>query len=165
MTGLGDSDNVVILLSAREADEVSRFLTRIRDSLSDRLRYNTDSEPTSDLYAIASHIYAARRERRHFFAQDLFCDPAWDMLMCLYCAEGTGEQLSITSVIYSAEVPQTTGLRWVQTLEDCGLVRRHRDKRDGRRVLVRLSDEGRKRVQLYLQRTAEKHFRPIENAA
>lgn len=118
------------------------------------------------LLEVAARIYGARRLRRHFFTEDLFADPAWDMLLSLYCCESEGEQVSITSLIHAAEIPQTTGYRWVQSLEKCGLITRTPHATDRRRVLVALTEEGRRRVELYLERAGEKHFSvPIAAAA
>lgn len=83
-----------------------------------------------------------RKNRGKMFSQHLFADPAWDMLLELYAAELAQFRLSTSTLCGAATVPQTTALRWINTLEKEGLVSRRSDPMDRRRVFVRLSPEG-----------------------
>ena len=83
----------------------------------------------------------ARRIRADFLPGDLFADPAWDMLLDLLAARLEQERVSVSSLCIAAAVPPTTALRWIRTLTDQGLVQRHADPHDGRRVFISLAQE------------------------
>ena len=82
-----------------------------------------------------------RRMRAQFFPADLFADPAWDMLLDLYAAKLEREPVSVSSLCIAAGVPTTTALRWIKAMTDAGLFIRKDDPRDGRRILIGLSDD------------------------
>jgi DNA-binding MarR family transcriptional regulator len=91
-------------------------------------------------------ILKARRQRADILGSDLFADPAWDMLLELYAAHLGQFELSVTSVCLGSGVPASTALRWMGEMEKRGLLDRRPDPMDGRRVLVRMSDTGRARM-------------------
>ena len=84
-------------------------------------------------------VIRARRVRARFFSEDLFADPAWDMLLDLLAAEIAQHRVPVSSLCIAAAVPPTTALRWIKTLTDAGLFMRRADPHDGRRVFVELS--------------------------
>lgn len=90
-------------------------------------------------------IIGARR-RRHVLGEDLFSDPAWDILLELYASELEHQRHSIGSLTASVPVPATTVLRWIAELERLHLVSRSDDPRDQRRIFIGLSSEGSKRM-------------------
>jgi DNA-binding MarR family transcriptional regulator len=92
-----------------------------------------------------------RRRRGQFFDATLFADPAWDILLELYEAELAQHRLSISSVCIGAAVPSTTALRWINTLEKKGLVRRADDPMDGRRVFLSLTFGATEALSAYLR--------------
>ncbi len=97
----------------------------------------------SDLWLImAREIYEERQRRVKYFAADLFGEPGWDILLDLYVAEKQNLDVSVTSACIGANVPATTALRWLQLLEDRGLLERKNDDRDQRRIFIRLSRRG-----------------------
>ena len=84
-------------------------------------------------------VIRARRLRSRFFAEDLFADPAWDMLLDLTQAEIAQVRVPVSSLCIAAAVPATTALRWIKTLTDTGLLVRRADPHDGRRVFVEMA--------------------------
>lgn len=84
-------------------------------------------------------VIRARRLRGRFFAEDLFADPAWDMLLDLLQAELAQLRVPVSSLCIAAAVPATTALRWLRTMTDQGIFVRRSDPHDGRRVFVELS--------------------------
>jgi len=84
-------------------------------------------------------VIRARRLRARFFDEELFADPAWDMLLDLLQAEIAQHRVPVSSLCIAAAVPATTALRWIKTMTDAGLFRRRADPHDGRRVFVELS--------------------------
>jgi hypothetical protein len=100
----------------------------------------------------ASVAYAERRLRdRVFNDPEIFGEPAWDALLDIAQAEAKGERLAVTSACIGSCAPSTTALRWLKILEERGLVRREADASDARRTFVRLTEDGRKKVELYFQ--------------
>lgn len=87
------------------------------------------------------NVLRARRLRAHFFPDDLFADPAWDMLLDLFYAELAQHRVAVSSLCVAAAVPPTTALRWLTTLVNRGLVVRRPDPRDARRVFVELAPD------------------------
>lgn len=147
-------DSVPISLTPEELRAASQLVARLMEL------FPSTGLATSkpETYGLACRIYAARRERRHFFPEGLFADPAWDMLLILYGAEGRGEFLSVSSLCISADVPQTTALRWVGVLQEAGLVTREKHEADGRSYLVKLTDLARDKMEDCLARMGERQI-------
>ena len=92
-----------------------------------------------------------RRVRFRQFDADLAADPGWDMMLDLMSACLTGREVPISNACVAAGVPATTALRLINGLVAAGLVRRLPDPKDGRRVLVELTEEGRIRMDVFLR--------------
>jgi hypothetical protein len=86
-------------------------------------------------------VIRARRLRSRYFPEDLFGDPAWDMLLDLLQAELAQLRVPVSSLCIAAAVPATTALRWLKTMVSQGLFVRRADPHDGRRVFVELAPE------------------------
>jgi DNA-binding MarR family transcriptional regulator len=86
------------------------------------------------------------------FNGHLFGEPAWDMLLALYCLPARGEILAVTSLSYAADTAESTGHRWQATLMNEGLIEKGPDILHGTRQLVRLSPKGRTLLENYLTR-------------
>jgi len=86
-----------------------------------------------------ANVIRARRLRSRFFSEELFADPAWDMLLDLLQAEIRHHRVPVSSLCIAAAVPATTALRWLKTLVSQGLFIRRADPHDGRRVFVELA--------------------------
>lgn len=92
--------------------------------------------------ALARRMYLERQLREKCLPSDLFGEPAWDILLDLYVAAKENVKISTTSACIGANVPPTTGLRWLQVLEGHGLIERECDGLDQRRIFVKLSKSG-----------------------
>ena len=129
------------------SDEVSRIastLARLSTGPSAEPRHfvpqaQADAPPVSADTVRA--VIRARRLRSRFFADDLFADPAWDMLLDLLQAEIAQLRVPVSSLCIAAAVPATTALRWLKTMTDKGLFVRRADPHDGRRVFVELAPD------------------------
>jgi DNA-binding MarR family transcriptional regulator len=86
-------------------------------------------------------VIRARRLRARYFSEELFADPAWDMLLDLLQAEVSQLRVPVSSLCIAAAVPATTALRWLKTMVKQGLFVRRADPHDGRRVFVELAPE------------------------
>lgn len=86
--------------------------------------------------------------RRRFFGETLFGDPAWEILTELYLAEADGRDQPAASLALASSVPESTAFRWIDALAEQGWVVLFRDRTGPERLLVRLSDEGRRSMTL-----------------
>src|SRR3546814_12431171 len=70
-------------------------------------------------------------------AEELFGEPAWEMLIDLFIHEGEGKPLSISDLFVTSTIPMSSALRLVQKLCNTGLVDLTPDLMDAARSLVR----------------------------
>lgn len=127
--------------------QLSEEVSRIAGSLAQLSTLPSQERPatartgsTVSAETIRSVIHA-RRLRGRYFSEELFADPAWDILLDLLYAEVRQTRVSVSSACLAADVPATTALRWLKTLEKRGLIIRRNDPHDGRRVFVELAPE------------------------
>lgn len=94
---------------------------------------------------VARYEIEARRRRRRVFGEDegLLGDPIWDALLELFVAQADGRTVSTTSLVLAMHLPASTGLRWVDHMEERGLLTRAVDERDRRRCLIRPTEHAR----------------------
>jgi len=112
----------------------------------------TKTPTVSQLVHLACRLYDARRTRERLLGEDLFGEPAWDILLACYCLPARGEPATVIALAHAANVPPTTGHRWQRILMKRGLIERGGKCSDGRRQLVHLSPEGRRLLENYLAR-------------
>ena len=127
------------------SDEVSRLAaTLARLSVGPTATGVSKPEPvTGEVPGVSidmvRQVIRARRLRARFFDEELFADPAWDMLLDLLQAEIAQHRVPVSSLCIAAAVPATTALSWFKTMTDVGLFQRRADPHDGRRIFVELS--------------------------
>lgn len=83
---------------------------------------------------------AVRRRREKVFGEGLFSEPIWDILLDLFIARCEGIDVTVGNACLAASVPMTSALRYCQTLLERGIVYRERDRKDGRRIFLRMSE-------------------------
>lgn len=135
--------------NAERLRQLSDEVSRIASTLARLSSVPSSPRPTVLKAAIAEappvsaelvrSIIRARRLRARFFQEDLFADPAWDMLLDLFQAEIAQLRVPVSSLCIAAAVPATTALRWLKTMVEQGLFVRRADPHDGRRVFVELA--------------------------
>jgi DNA-binding MarR family transcriptional regulator len=128
-------------------------LDEVAAAKGEQLRASSRRRPSKkELLRLACKLYDARRGRDRMFTDGLFGEPAWDMLLGLYCLPSRGVILGVTSLGHAANIAPTTGLRWQEILSEHGLIERGPPVRDSRRHLVRLTRKGRILMEKYLMR-------------
>jgi hypothetical protein len=104
-----------------------------------------EATPSGELPAVSADtvrsVIRARRLRSRFFPEELFADPAWDMLLDLLQAEVSHLRVPVSSLCIAAAVPATTALRWLKAMVSQGIFIRRADPHDGRRVFVELAPD------------------------
>lgn len=150
MTPIHDLDAV----TQHEADQMQNLLHSIMRRLhvpaADRVPL--DEEPTSAEYAFAKWILVGRRLRDEMFGEQLFGEPAWDMLLDLFINSERDRLVTVTNLSIASTAPATTALRWINQLTAAGLLVRRGDRNDARRVYVEFSPTGREMMRTYLRR-------------
>jgi DNA-binding MarR family transcriptional regulator len=129
---------------SEEASRIASTLARLSSgpSLAPRV---IEAVQGVDLLPLSSDtvrsVIRARRLRARFLPEELFADPAWDMLLDLLQAEISQLRVPVSSLCIAAAVPATTALRWLKALVSQGLFLRRADPHDGRRVFVELAPD------------------------
>lgn len=108
-----------------------------------------DAPPVS-LEAVRQ-VIRARRVRARYFDEELFADPAWDMLLDLLQAEIAQHRVPVSSLCIAAAVPATTALRWIKSMTEAGLFNRRADPHDGRRVFIELAPQASDALRSYFK--------------
>lgn len=109
----------------------------------------------------ARRIKAARAARTNFFHSDLFAEPAWDMMLALYIAEGESRRLKVSDVCNESGVPNTTALRWLDRLFDLHMARKRRCMRDGRIYFIEMHPDTTRKLNAYFELALKRHAPPI----
>lgn len=100
--------------------------------------------------ALARVLLDQRRLRRDFLPDELFHEPAWDMLLALYLAWHEGRTMNVKTLVGASDAPVTTSQRWIDHLAKSNLVTRVVDPADRRRIEVSLSQTGLQAIEKYL---------------
>lgn len=104
-------------------------------------------------------ILKARRDRSKHLPAELFCDPAWDILLFLTMADMERREVSVSEVCDQADAPYSTALCYIDALERNGLAERRDDWFDRRRKYLSLTDRGRSSMWNYLVNTPHTELR------
>lgn len=117
------------------------------------------------LLAMAEEEFETRLIRPELFGRMLqFGEPGWDILLDLYLAEANNRRLSSTSAGVIAGVRSTTIHRWLDILQDEGLIDRTPDQSDRRRNWIDLTDKGRSLMQQYLRERIKRRQQSLQLA-
>lgn len=115
-----------------------------------RLTAGDDAPAQINYGAYARAIVTARARIGRYLDPSLFADPAFDILLDLLASEEEGRKVNMSSCACAGRVPRTTGLRWICTLEQKGLLERIDDEADQRTTFVRLTPDARASLIDYL---------------
>ena len=108
-------------------------------------------------FDLACQISAARRARAALFPVHLLGEPAWDIMLCLYCAVGKNEAVTRHELGHLIASPSSTISRWIDYLVERGLVENKDDTR-GIDSEICLSDNGLLRLDAYFRMLLEHDF-------
>lgn len=102
----------------------------------------------------ARQILALRRKRNDKFSTAMFNEPAWEILLILYVADGAG-RLIVSRLALLAGSSKGTAFRWINYLEREGLISRAAHPTDRRAAFVRLTKKGKEALDDYLREVTE----------
>lgn len=137
-----------IVVTASEHSCIRRGYSAARPR--DRERLFNLRAPNSDVTdesgerstALANAQRTGRRRllrRQLLGAEELFGEPAWDMLIDLFIHQCEGKPVSTSSLCIASGLSMSSALRLVQRLIDASLLEREVDPGDGRRNFISLS--------------------------
>jgi hypothetical protein len=152
LNDVGRDGHEVLRRLSEEAGRLATMLANLAETEAGELvkpDNGEESEHALEPAAIRA-IIRARRLRGRYFADALFADPAWDMLLDLMAARLENVPVAVSSLCIASAVPATTALRWIRTLTENGLFVRIADPHDGRRVFIGLSDQAARSLAAYL---------------
>jgi hypothetical protein len=90
--------------------------------------------------AWAERLYAERRRRDALFPDELFGEPAWDLLLAMFIARDKSQAMILCKAYKAAGVSDTTGRRLLDRMEEDGLITRRRAPRSRKMRIVELTD-------------------------
>ena len=133
-----------LLQLSNEVSRIAGTLARLSAQPGSAEPFPITAEPVGEAEVILQRVNAfiqTRRLREQFFPRELFADPAWDLLLCLFQAELRQQRIYVSDACLAAAVPASTALRWLTSLVDQGLFVRRSDPLDKRRAFIELSPE------------------------
>jgi DNA-binding MarR family transcriptional regulator len=77
--------------------------------------------------------------RANYINGSLLTDPAWDMLLDLFIQKIRRRRVSTSSLCLTTNVPRTTALRWIDVLQEEGLLHRSAVHDDDRLEVVEIT--------------------------
>lgn len=92
--------------------------------------------------------------RRKYLPAELFGEPGWNILLDLFECTLRGRPVSVSDASVASQAPPTTGLRWVQRLEELGLLERHRSPSDARVNYLTLTEHAQRQLRAYFNALA-----------
>lgn len=100
-------------------------------------------------------ILEIRRERSRVFGDDLFSDPAWDILLELFAARLAERRMTLGDL--ASVAPQSTLARWVAALEERGLVELMVDPLEPDQFWIGLSNASQDKLMRFLSGARQPH--------
>jgi len=134
--------DVPIRLTAAELARLSATSSKMSTKSDEPHPFSALDSKVAAARSRALEILDVRKRRETVFGDDLFGEPAWDLMLDLFVQHVERQKTSSTSAAIAARVPPTTALRYLNSLVRKGLVMRHVSDHDLRVQYVALSDYG-----------------------
>lgn len=140
-----------------ELSAIKSNIAEISEKVENQLKSDIlDNDGNEYLINFVSRYMENRKLRSKMISQDLFSDPCWDILMDVFSARLNDKNISVSAVATAGNMPHTTGLRYIDTLEKIGYIYRERDDWDGRRIFVKMTDDTFRMMKDYFVRVLQK---------
>jgi len=111
-----------------------------------------DELAINPIYAdLARRELRLRQQRGSLFNTQIFGEPAWEILLAAFVARYDGVPLMTTAACAHANVPQTTGLRYVRHLIELQLINKAKNSPDGRVSNLEITDIGLAKINRYYE--------------
>lgn len=166
MSKSGSSEKEGLLVKNESVVDLIKDLTAklsaVAEEFNGRVAEASEPKPAGDvpseamLVERANAVLADRRMRRQFLPEELFHEPAWDMLLALFVSRDDRAPMNIKALVSMSDAPVTTSQRWIEHLHKLKLIDRVIDPTDRRRVEISLSDSGEQAMRSYLRALARR---------
>ena len=141
-----------IKLSSEDVASFRRVLT----SLDQPENSTPFAEPAEHhLRAIALRMLELRRARSEFLNPAMLGEPAYEMLLHLYVAEGSNDPLTPARLADLSGIPHSSALRWIEYLVSKELATRERHPHDRRATVIDLTAKGKDALDALLRMVHE----------
>jgi DNA repair protein RadC len=150
-----------MIVSAKDLHHIIRRDSDDRSERASTFSLKSERVPSSrDIASIASSNARATVRRRLLRrqlvgAEELFGEPAWDMLLDLFIHECEGKPLSMFSMCATSGIPVSSAMRLAQKMCDAGLLDRVPDAADARRNLMKMRPETAHKLSAFFSEGAE----------
>jgi len=91
-------------------------------------------------------VLAARRIRERQLGEDLFADPAWDLLLEAFASDLGQKRTTVSELCQATNVPQSVAIRWIKKLEQDEWLIRSQDEQE-----LELTPQGAARLRRYFE--------------
>ena len=122
-----------------------------------RLVESLNANP-SQLLLLAKRIRDIRGKRSEFLDTEIFGEPGWDIMLSLYIAMREGYRMKVSAVCNESGVPDTTAIRWLESLRELGLVEKRPNPLDARSSFVELSSKALEKMDRFLLLAWQDYF-------
>ena len=142
--------------------EAATRLVHSLELLAEQPRASNANEPSQQqLVKLAKRIRDMRKARTRFFDIDLFGEPAWDIILALYLSDAEGYRLKVTDLVNESQATASTALRWIDRLQELGLITRRENPLDRRSQFLEMPADGLRKITALLETIWVKYF-PFE---
>lgn len=153
-----DDDSGRLLQLSEEVSRIASGLAKLSMGLAAGRPLPDEAAGTdgADIFLrTVDRAFHARKARTRYFPQELFAEPAWDMLLHLFRCELRRRRVSTSDLCLAAGVPQTTAIRWISTMDQQGLVISEREGHEDQPSFITLSANARAALRRYFNEVAE----------
>jgi hypothetical protein len=139
-------------IAVTPADLIDRAVDRLRATADELAAFSGALWEADDINPIlrASALLAERRRRDTTLPNELFGEPVWDLMLSLFVAQKTGQDVHQTEAIRFARVADTTGLRLMEQLVSAGILVRTRRSGNRKDWSIRLSADCEAKLESFL---------------
>lgn len=142
--------------------EAATHLVHSLERMAEQPRASNANAPSQQqLVKLAKSILGMRKARSQFFDEDLFGEPGWEIILTLYLSDAEGYRLKVTDLINESQASPTTALRWIDRLQELGLIHRRENPLDRRSQFLEMPTGGLRNVTALLETIWTKYF-PFE---
>jgi len=155
MTAHSSDQNTEHLLRLRDdVDRIAGTLARLSTVYPGPVQADAGAIPEISAAQVMA-VIRARRARGNYLPDELFADPAWDIMLHLLHAEIAHGRVSVSSACLASGLPERVGLRWLNTMAEHGLAQVHADPNDSAGGLVELAPEVSRALRRYFREVVE----------
>lgn len=146
-----------------ESEAIRKIAVFIEDYLhNEEMKLGVDPSTRRSVFSFETDLLKIIRAeidkqnlRKKYFPSELFGEPAWNILLDLYDSSLRGRAVTVSDACIASQAPPTTGIRWVQRLEELDLLERHRSSKDARINYLTLTERAQQQLRDFFSAVAE----------